>query len=323
VSTKTATRASTGTAANTARKAGTQTAAPAAASVTVKTAVRRETKAATGSDTKALAPARAANRPAPVSEPRIAVYVRIASVLKTRIVRGELALGDRVPGIEELCSQYGVARATARQVLQLLVSEGLISSERGRGSHVVYQRPPLQQQPDGMFQMIGPTPADHGIKVIRRRRCTTLPVEFGVEAGSSAPEYVHITKVHARAGQPYGVFETYVDARLHAQFPRGSDAREKIFVLMQRHAAVPGLHGHENLTVHPADWDEARQLHYQVGMPVAHIVRIMRDRRGTVVYAASNAYRGDAFRQDRTITGYFYRGDGAVVRETSEATSAR
>lgn len=257
-----------------------------------------------------------------INASRIAVYVRIASVLKTQILRGVLKHGDRVPGIEALCTQYGIARATARQVLQLLVSEALISSERGRGSHVIYERPAEAAQPDGVFQLVTPTPANHAIQVLRREHVTSLPAELGITE-PVAPKYKHIRKVHLQAGMPYGVYELYVDAEVYARFPRGADAREKIFVLMHRHAGVRDLRGRESLLVHPADWDEARHLAYQVGLPVVRVLRVMFDDAGKVIYAASNAYRGDRFRQDRTITGYFYGGTDEPIRETSETARPR
>lgn len=255
------------------------------------------------------------------SEPRIAVYVRIASVLKTQILRGTLQRGDRVPSIDDLCAQYGIARATARQVLQLLVTEGLITSERGRGSHVTYERPPHQPQPDGLFQLIAPTPADHEIRVLHRALVSTLPNEFGV-VEPVAERYVHIRKLHLQAGLPYGVFDLYVDADTYALFPDGADNTEKIFVLMHRHAGIRAARGRERLLVEPADWDEARWLDYQVGMPVARVVRIIFDASGKVVYAASNSYRGDRFRQERAHIRYVYGGGGEVIGETSETSRA-
>lgn len=143
-----------------------------------------------------------------------------------------------------------------------------------------------------------------------------LPVEFEI-VEPVAPRYMHIRKVHLQDGLPYGAFDLYLDADTYARFPAGADSADKIFVLMHRHAGIRAARGRESLLVEPADWDEARLLDYQVGMPIARVIRIIFDAAGKVVYAASNAYRGDRFRQDRTITSYLYSGD-EVIRETSE-----
>lgn len=261
----------------------------------------------------------------PVSEiatSRIAIYLRIASVLKTKILRGVLKHGDRLPGIEALCDQYGIARATARQALQLLVSEGLIRSERGRGSFVIHERSSSQEESDGVFQLISPTPRNHSIRVLDRSRVATLPAEFEITE-PTASKYIRIRKIHLQDKVPYGLYTLFVAAPIFKHFPPDADTSEKIFVLMHRHAKVRNLRGRERLAMHPADWQEADHLGYQVGMPVAHLIRILIDDTGQVVYAASNIYRGDRFQQDRTITGYFYGGNGEVTRETSEATRTR
>lgn len=204
--------------------------------------------------------------------------MRIASVLRTRILRGRLKPGERVPGIDDLCGQYCVARATARQALQMLVGEKLIASERGRGSTVIYQRPPLQEQNAGMFQVVGPTPPGHVIKVLARERCAALPEEFGLTR-PQVEAWAFITNIHYQAEQPYGYFESYIDATIYDRFPRGADTREKLFVLMNPHTRVRLVSGHESLVVQPADWQEARHLEYQMGMPVVHVLRTMWDKR--------------------------------------------
>lgn len=68
--------------------------------------------------------------------PRPKVYQRIAAELRQRIIAGELAAGDRVPGENTLIADYGVARSTARQALALLRDEGLTSTRQGAGVRV-------------------------------------------------------------------------------------------------------------------------------------------------------------------------------------------
>ena len=68
---------------------------------------------------------------------RIALYVRLTSVLRSRIATGEWKVGLRIPSIEALCTEYGVARNTVRQALEILSSEGLIRGGRGVGTFVL------------------------------------------------------------------------------------------------------------------------------------------------------------------------------------------
>ncbi|GAA3728343.1 GntR family transcriptional regulator [Salinactinospora qingdaonensis] len=69
------------------------------------------------------------------------VYREIAEELRSAITSGSLADGDRVPGENELMRRYGVARATARQALSLLIHEGVVVAVRGSGVYVRAFRP--------------------------------------------------------------------------------------------------------------------------------------------------------------------------------------
>ncbi|MFJ6511778.1 GntR family transcriptional regulator [Streptomyces sp. NPDC091406] len=63
-------------------------------------------------------------------------YQRIANALKAEIQSGALEPGARLPGENDLMSQYSVARMTARQALGVLQSEGLTEARKGVGVFV-------------------------------------------------------------------------------------------------------------------------------------------------------------------------------------------
>lgn len=63
-------------------------------------------------------------------------YRRIAAELRTAIERGELPPEAVLPSEGELVVRHAVSRATVRQALALLESEGRISTHPGRGRYV-------------------------------------------------------------------------------------------------------------------------------------------------------------------------------------------
>lgn len=72
------------------------------------------------------------------------VYRQVADYLRDLIARGDLPEGDRLPSESALIEQFGTARGTVRQAIQLLRSEGLIEVQHGRGAYV-RRRPPVRR----------------------------------------------------------------------------------------------------------------------------------------------------------------------------------
>ena len=70
------------------------------------------------------------------ADSRIPRYLQVASVLRRRIRDGRWAVGAKIATLEELEREFGVARVTVRQAIDLLQSEGLVKSFQGRGTFV-------------------------------------------------------------------------------------------------------------------------------------------------------------------------------------------
>ena len=72
----------------------------------------------------------------PAALPGLSRYGRLAHALRARILEGEWAPGDGLPAEAALARAYGVALGTLRQALAVLVDEGLLVREQGRGTFV-------------------------------------------------------------------------------------------------------------------------------------------------------------------------------------------
>jgi DNA-binding GntR family transcriptional regulator len=64
------------------------------------------------------------------------LYAQIADYLRVEIAEGRLGPGEKLPRIQDIASQYGVANMTIQHALQRLRHLGLINSWQGRGSFV-------------------------------------------------------------------------------------------------------------------------------------------------------------------------------------------
>jgi DNA-binding GntR family transcriptional regulator len=71
----------------------------------------------------------------PLALQRVSTVDAIAAALRTRIMDGELAAGERLRELE-LADAYGVARHSLRAALRDLAAEGLVTIEPNRGARV-------------------------------------------------------------------------------------------------------------------------------------------------------------------------------------------
>ena len=70
-------------------------------------------------------------------------YDQLKQILHKLIQKGKYKPGDLLPPEQRLCVEFGVSRITVRKALDLLVQDGFLYRERGRGTFVT--RPPLKQ----------------------------------------------------------------------------------------------------------------------------------------------------------------------------------
>ena len=66
----------------------------------------------------------------------VPMHYQVEQDMRERIMTGVWQAGQMLPGEMELCALYGVSRTTLRQAISVLVDEGLIVRERGRGSFI-------------------------------------------------------------------------------------------------------------------------------------------------------------------------------------------
>ncbi|UPG74340.1 FCD domain-containing protein [Roseomonas gilardii subsp. gilardii] len=57
-------------------------------------------------------------------------------MLRKRIVAGDFGVGDRLPAERALAGAFGVSRSSVREAIQMLASQGLLSSRQGGGTFV-------------------------------------------------------------------------------------------------------------------------------------------------------------------------------------------
>lgn len=66
-------------------------------------------------------------------------YGALAEILREKILAGEFAAGEMLPGERDLVEQTGLSRGSVREALRVLEAEGLVSTKLGRYGGTVVQ----------------------------------------------------------------------------------------------------------------------------------------------------------------------------------------
>jgi GntR family transcriptional regulator len=73
----------------------------------------------------------------------VPAFRQVAADIRQKISAGDYAPGEQLPSERELVETYDVSRPTVRDAINMLRTEGLVTSEHGRG---VFVRPPASIQ---------------------------------------------------------------------------------------------------------------------------------------------------------------------------------
>ncbi len=231
----------------------------------------------------------------------VALYARLAAALRIRVQQGEWKAGERLPTMERIAGEYGVAGITVRQAVQRLVAEGTLSSARGRGTHVL-RNPSLPAASDGLRsaindpRVLGP---DHAIRILSREEVAALPPTLA-HAHQPAPGYMRVRKLHDYRATTFALMDIYVASDIYRRFPAGADERNKLSLLLRDRSGVTIAESREELTIAAADAHTAELLRCSIAAPLVRVRRWRTDAAGVVIYACVVLYRGDLFVWEHT-----------------------
>jgi GntR family transcriptional regulator len=232
----------------------------------------------------------------------VPIYLQLSTLMRRRISVGEWPQDMRLPALEELMQEFGVARVTVRQALAVLEGERLVTRKQGRGTFVTGSTEErhwlgLATDWNALMRMIEGTQP----RLLHLAEGVRLP-RVAENEGHPAPAYRHMKRIHIKDDIPYCVIEIYLDQRIFDLAPDRCRT-ETVLPLL---AGLPGIEiarAHQTLTIGSADPNIAEQLQIAVNAPTAEVHRFIADASGCVVYVADIVYRGDFIRLDIDLLG--------------------
>jgi GntR family transcriptional regulator len=213
-----------------------------------------------------------------------AVYRQIADHLRTEIERGVREPGEQLPSESQLMAEYDVSRVTARRALGLLVTDGLVVAEHGRG-WFVRRRPPVRRLGSDRFMRRAEGKAAFTVDMEashRPFRVEVLHVGRG-EVSAAAAERLNLdpgTEAVIRRrryfadDQPIEVATSYIplDVAEGTPIDQPNTGPGGIYARMEDKGMTFERYDEEISARMPTP-EEARLLQLPPGSPVMHLVR--------------------------------------------------
>ena len=213
-----------------------------------------------------------------------AVYRQIADHLRAKVERGELAPGQQLPSESQLIRDYDVSRVTARRALGVLVSDGLVISEHGRG-WFVRRKPPVKRLGIDRFARRGEGKSAFTVDMEASNRTYSVDVLFvGVAPVAdlarerlnlaSGDQVVIRQRRYLVDGQPIEYATSYIplDIAVGTPIEEVNPGPGGIYARMEDKGLVFERYD-EEITARMPTEDESRLLRLPPGSPVLHLIR--------------------------------------------------
>ncbi len=230
----------------------------------------------------------------------IPVYYQIAEFLRHQIQRGVFNPGDALPPEPELAARFGVSRMTVRRAIAELASQGLVYTQRGKGTFVA--RPRLDSvvfELDNFYEEMKQKKIPVSSKILEVRI-----VRGGKEAeklGIPSQTRCLFLRVVVLAGEEPLVYE-----RKHVVYTKKKPIVEaeirdpSLTNLVATHTEKLPMRSKRVLQVSVANEEEADVLGVAPGTPVFLVEQVLYDAEGKPVGWGKSVYRGDRYK----ITSY-------------------
>lgn len=221
----------------------------------------------------------------------VTLYARIASVLRSKIGSGSWQVGGMIPTVAELSREYGTAKITIRQAVKILADEGLLKSQRGKGTFV--SGAPSKFPQDNVDRMGEALRAGQRTKIVTRKLLNEIPPLIAYGSRIANGRFDFIKKIHTSGSATLFVIEVYIDQTFHKRLNRDQEsAIPAVKILNSRNS---NAHVETVVTVTSADAETAEILGCEFASPVAHVIRIVKSKQDKVVLASRATYRAEIF----------------------------
>ncbi|MEW5721924.1 MAG: GntR family transcriptional regulator [Thermodesulfobacteriota bacterium] len=226
------------------------------------------------------------------------LYVQLARLIREDITSGKLQRGDTLPTEIELTQLYGVSRITVRGALSILVKDGLIYRQKGKGT-VVKQAKLTRQAPGllGIHEEIRATGRRPETRLVSFEILIDPPAEVKRSLNlKEGEETICIRRNVYADDELLGVSRAYIPGPIWSKVGLWPErlSNQSLYHLLDR-AGYPLYEAEETIEVITADSELAAGLKVRRGFPLFCLTRTVYTKEGLPIEWGQNILRADKY----------------------------
>ena len=230
-------------------------------------------------------------------------YAQVYSALREWIYSGTYGAGAQLPTESELCDMFGVSRITTRKALDILVDEGLVVRQPGRGTFVVddLADAPVLGDMEQLLRKVarlGKNTSIAGAEVTEVEADAETRKDLGLAEGAKVQRASHVRLLN---GKPIGYVVTSVPAALDIRFDLNELNESPMLNLLER-KGVDIASADQVISATLADARLASLLDTSVGAPLLHVRLVVFDAERRPVERLSAWYLAEQYHHHVHLT---------------------
>jgi len=221
-------------------------------------------------------------------------YHRLYVLLAEQIRDGVHVPGDKLPSENRLAERYGCSRVTVRHALSLLTRDGLVETQKGRGTIVTTAEYEAAERLQGPVSDIVASGLELGARELYWGEAPVPPRvarQLGLDTESTC---LLIRRLRLLGGDPVSWSSIYLPTDIGAALNREQAGDRLVLELLEETAYRPAETSHA-LTATLVDGEAATLLELPTGSPVLRMRGMAWDTQGRAVYFQESLYHSGKY----------------------------
>jgi GntR family transcriptional regulator len=231
------------------------------------------------------------------------LYHQVAGILRQRIEEGVYPAGVRLNSEDELAVEFDVSRATVRQAMGELATEGLVVRRRGRGTFVGDAgRPVLKQRFRGSLSDLIAESGRTTTRDVTVTHDAAFPAYIGEALSLPDCRGTIARRTRMMDGEPFCYTVTYLPPEIgEAAVSEAGLRHTALLKLLLEHGIA--LHSAtQSIRAQLADPELCSRIDVELGAPLLFVERTLFDAAGRPVDFVRSWYRGDKYEYAVTLS---------------------